>query len=153
MGRQRLPARCRGIHHSRRRGGGEVRRPIFLDRRHRGVCSRLIADRRRPGRDRGHRRACLAGAWRSLRRSGHPCGGVGGGPGSKRAQAISAWTGFLMLGFSIGPLVGGVMTHYAGWRSNFWLNVVVLVPAALMLWRRPKTGGGEGRAGVVGTGE
>jgi MFS family permease len=46
-----------------------------------------------------------------------------------------------MLGFSIGPLVGGVMTHYAGWRSNFWLNVVVLVPAALMLWRRPGRGG------------
>ena len=62
-------------------------------------------------------------------------------PDSKRAQAISAWTGFLMLGFSIGPLVGGVMTHYAGWRSNFWLNVVVLVPAALMLWRRPGRGG------------
>lgn len=62
-------------------------------------------------------------------------------PDSKRAQAISAWTGFLMLGFSIGPLVGGVMTHYAGWRSNFWLNVVVLVPAALMLRRRPGRGG------------
>ena len=62
-------------------------------------------------------------------------------PDAKRAQAISAWTGFLMLGFSIGPLVGGVMTHYAGWRSNFWLNVVVLVPAALMLWRRPGRGG------------
>jgi MFS family permease len=61
-------------------------------------------------------------------------------PDSKRAQAIS-WTGFLMLGFSIGPLVGGVMTHHAGWRSNFWLNVVVLVPAALMLWRRPGRGG------------
>jgi len=80
VGRQRLPARCRGIHHSWRRGGGPVRRPIFVDCRHRAVCSRLIADRRRPGRDRGHRRACLAGAWRSLRRRGHPCGGVGGGP-------------------------------------------------------------------------
>ena len=45
----------------------------------------------------------------------------------RRAAAIGAWTGFLMLGFSIGPLVGGVMTHFAGWRSNFWLNVVVLV--------------------------
>jgi len=66
-------------------------------------------------------------------------------PDAKRAQAISAWTGFLMLGFSIGPLIGGVMTHYAGWRSNFWLNVVVLVPAALMLWRRPKAGGGRTR--------
>jgi MFS family permease len=62
-------------------------------------------------------------------------------PESKRPQSISAWTGFLMLGFSIGPLVGGVMTHYAGGRSNFWLNVVVLVPPALILWRHPGTGG------------
>src|SRR5262245_56490899 len=62
-------------------------------------------------------------------------------PDTKRAQAISAWTGFLMLGFSIGPLVGGVMTHFAGWRSNFWLNVVVLVPAALILLRHRKPGG------------
>jgi MFS family permease len=28
--------------------------------------------------------------------------------------AIGAWTGFLMLGFSIGPLLGGVLTHLAG---------------------------------------
>jgi MFS family permease len=62
-------------------------------------------------------------------------------PDTKRAQAISAWTGFLMLGFSIGPLVGGVMTHFAGWRSNFWLNVVVLVPAALLLLWHRKPGG------------
>jgi MFS family permease len=32
----------------------------------------------------------------------------------KRAGAIGAWTGFLMLGFSIGPLVGGALTHYVG---------------------------------------
>src|SRR3954447_22097905 len=34
-------------------------------------------------------------------------------PESKRAEAVGAWTGFLMLGFSIGPLVGGAITHYA----------------------------------------
>ena len=43
-------------------------------------------------------------------------------PEAGRAGAIGAWTGFLMLGFSVGPLVGGVVTHYAGWRINFWLN-------------------------------
>jgi MFS family permease len=32
-------------------------------------------------------------------------------PEAKRAGAIGAWTGFLMLGFSIGPLVGGALTH------------------------------------------
>src|SRR5262249_44812897 len=32
-----------------------------------------------------------------------------------RAARIGAWAGFLMLGFSIGPLMGGALTHYAGW--------------------------------------
>jgi predicted MFS family arabinose efflux permease len=62
-------------------------------------------------------------------------------PDSRRAEAIGTWTGFLMLGFSIGPLVGGAVTHYAGWRFVFWLNVVAMVPAGLMLLRRPRAGG------------
>jgi len=66
-------------------------------------------------------------------------------PDSDRARAISAWTGFLMLGFSIGPLVGGAVTHYAGWRVIFWLNVVAMLPAAMALWLYPGTGGGQRR--------
>src|SRR5262249_20685068 len=31
----------------------------------------------------------------------------------RRTAAIGAWTGFLMLGFSIGPLLGGAITHLA----------------------------------------
>jgi predicted MFS family arabinose efflux permease len=54
-------------------------------------------------------------------------------PEAGRAQAIGAWTGFLMLGFSIGPLVGGAVTHYIGWRYTFWLNVAIMLPAALAL--------------------
>jgi MFS family permease len=61
-------------------------------------------------------------------------------PEEKRAGAIGAWTGFLMLGFSIGPLVGGALTHYAGWRANFWLNVLAMIPAGLVLWLNPGTG-------------
>ncbi|WOH51804.1 MFS transporter [Bradyrhizobium sp. sBnM-33] len=64
-------------------------------------------------------------------------------PDSRRAEAIGAWTGFLMLGFSIGPLVGGAVTHYAGWRFIFWLNVAAMVPAALMLLRHPGAQGGR----------
>jgi MFS family permease len=47
----------------------------------------------------------------------------------RRAAAIGAWTGFLMLGFSIGPLLGGVLTHVTGWRVIFWLNVALMVIA------------------------
>ncbi|WFU16003.1 MFS transporter [Bradyrhizobium sp. CB3481] len=66
-------------------------------------------------------------------------------PDDRRAEAIGGWTGFLMLGFSIGPLVGGAVTHYAGWRFIFWLNVVAMVPSALMLLRHQ---GGGGRRGA-----
>jgi MFS family permease len=47
----------------------------------------------------------------------------------RRAAAIGAWTGFLMLGFSIGPLVGGALTHVTGWRVIFWLNLLLMLPA------------------------
>src|SRR5215470_18312578 len=61
-------------------------------------------------------------------------------PEAGRAGAIGAWTGFLMLGFSIGPLVGGIVTHYAGWRVNFWLNLLAMLPAGLALGLRPGAG-------------
>jgi predicted MFS family arabinose efflux permease len=61
-------------------------------------------------------------------------------PDADRAAAIGGWTGFLMLGFSIGPLVGGVITHYAGWPAVFLLNVLILIPAAVVLWLHSGTG-------------
>jgi MFS family permease len=52
------------------------------------------------------------------------------GAGSeRRAAAIGAWTGFLMLGFSIGPLLGGALTHFTSWRVIFWLNVALMLTA------------------------
>lgn len=47
----------------------------------------------------------------------------------RRAGAIGAWTGFLMLGFSIGPLLGGLLTHVIGWRVIFWLDVPLMLMA------------------------
>ena len=47
----------------------------------------------------------------------------------RRAAAIGAWTGFLMLGFSIGPLFGGALTHVTSWRVIFWLNVLLMSAA------------------------
>ena len=47
----------------------------------------------------------------------------------RRAVAIGAWTGFLMLGFSSGPLIGGALTHVTGWRVIFWLDVPLMLTA------------------------
>jgi MFS family permease len=47
----------------------------------------------------------------------------------RRGAAVGAWTGFLMLGFSTGPLIGGALTHVLDWRATFWLNVLLMVAA------------------------
>ena len=52
-----------------------------------------------------------------------------GAPPKRRTAAIGAWTGFLMLGFSIGPLLGGALTHFASWRMIFVLNVPLTLVA------------------------
>jgi MFS family permease len=50
-------------------------------------------------------------------------------PPERKAVAIGAWTGFLMLGFSSGPLLGGALTHVTGWRVIFWLDVPLMLTA------------------------
>jgi predicted MFS family arabinose efflux permease len=35
----------------------------------------------------------------------------------------------LMLGFSIGPLIGGALTHFTGWRVIFWFNAALMLTA------------------------
>jgi MFS family permease len=57
---------------------------------------------------------------------------------TERARAIGAWTGFLMLGFSIGPLIGGFLTHYGGWRSTFGFNVLIMIVSGLALWQHSR---------------
>jgi MFS family permease len=51
----------------------------------------------------------------------------------RSAAATAFWTGFLMLGFSIGPLLGGALTHFTGWRFIFWLNVPLMLVASIGL--------------------
>ena len=55
--------------------------------------------------------------------------GTGATP-QRRAVYIGAWSGFLMLGFSVGPLFGGLLTHTAGWRAIFWLNIPLMCIAS-----------------------
>lgn len=42
-----------------------------------------------------------------------------------RTKAVSYWASIVSLGFAAGPVLGGVLTNFLGWRSVFWLNVPI----------------------------
>jgi len=47
----------------------------------------------------------------------------------ERGHAVSAWANTASLGFAAGPVLGGLLTAWIGWRSIFWLNVPVGIVA------------------------
>jgi EmrB/QacA subfamily drug resistance transporter len=42
-----------------------------------------------------------------------------------KAKAIGIWTGIASVGLAIGPTLGGVLTENIGWRSIFFVNVII----------------------------
>ncbi|GEP07303.1 MFS transporter [Methylobacterium oxalidis] len=70
---------------------------------------------------------------------------------ARRAAALSAWAAALMLGFSLGPLVGGAATHALGWRAVFWCVGFAVLSAAAGLTGAPTAGdaGARGRSPVT----
>ncbi len=44
-------------------------------------------------------------------------------PGEQRGKVLGIAVASVYLGLSVGPFVGGVLTHYFGWRSVFLANV------------------------------
>jgi MFS family permease len=55
-----------------------------------------------------------------------------GEPGA-RARAIGTWAGLGSLGLVAGPLLGGLLTGWLGWRAVFWVGVPVCCAALLGL--------------------
>jgi DHA2 family methylenomycin A resistance protein-like MFS transporter len=47
----------------------------------------------------------------------------------ERSHAVTAWANTASLGFAAGPVLGGILTAWIGWRSIFWLNVPVGIVA------------------------
>lgn len=50
-----------------------------------------------------------------------------------RAKAVSYWATIVSLGFAAGPVLGGVLTNFFGWRSVFWLNVPIGIAAFVLV--------------------
>jgi MFS family permease len=47
----------------------------------------------------------------------------------ERGHAVSAWANTASVGFAAGPVLGGILTAWIGWRSIFWLNIPVGIVA------------------------
>jgi EmrB/QacA subfamily drug resistance transporter len=57
-------------------------------------------------------------------------------PMQERGKVLGINAAFVYLGLSMGPFLGGLLTHYLGWRSIFLINVPLgLIPLALGLWK------------------
>jgi EmrB/QacA subfamily drug resistance transporter len=52
--------------------------------------------------------------------------------GRERAWAIGIWVSALGVGMAAGPVLGGLLTGTAGWRSVFWVNVPVGLAAVVL---------------------
>ncbi|WP_290062605.1 MFS transporter [Amycolatopsis solani] len=50
----------------------------------------------------------------------------------ERARAIGVWAGVVGLSMAVGPVVGGALVGWAGWRSIFWINVPVGIAAIVL---------------------
>lgn len=57
-------------------------------------------------------------------------------PPGERGKALGINIGFVYAGLSLGPPVGGLLTHYLTWRSIFFVDVIVgVVVIVAILWK------------------
>lgn len=62
-------------------------------------------------------------------------------PKEKRGLGIGIYAAMATIFLAVGPLVGGVVTHYVSWNWVFWLNIpiVTIVGAiAFLVWEEPR---------------
>jgi EmrB/QacA subfamily drug resistance transporter len=71
--------------------------------------------------------------------------------GPARSQAIGSWTGWTSVAFILGPLVGGLLVDYIGWRWVFAVNLLpVIVTLTLMRALRDPVPSVRGRLDIIG---
>ena len=50
----------------------------------------------------------------------------------ERARAIGVWGAVVGISMALGPIVGGALIEYVGWRSVFWINLPICALAVVM---------------------
>ena len=57
-------------------------------------------------------------------------------PPKERGRVLGINAAVTYAGLSLGPFVGGLLTHYLSWRSIFWVNALLgLLTIALIFWK------------------
>src|ERR1700742_4090990 len=56
-------------------------------------------------------------------------------PPERRGSAIGWWGIGNVMGPALGPTLGGVLTHYFGWQSVFYVNIPIGIATILMTMR------------------
>jgi MFS family permease len=59
-------------------------------------------------------------------------------PPHQRGMALGINVAAVYVGLTLGPFAGGMLTHYLGWRSIFWINIPLLSSVLLILWWKIK---------------
>ena len=50
----------------------------------------------------------------------------------ERARAIGVWGAVVGISMSLGPIIGGALIQYVGWRSVFWVNLPICALAIVL---------------------
>ncbi len=67
--------------------------------------------------------------------------------GRKRARALGIWTSVSGISLAAGPVLGGLLVAWAGWRGIFWFNLGFgLVALAAAAWTLPESSDPAGRS-------
>jgi EmrB/QacA subfamily drug resistance transporter len=76
-------------------------------------------------------------------------------PLNQRGKVLGINVASVYSGLSLGPVVGGFLTHYAGWRSIFIFDIIVGIIAIWLSmqlkgeWKEPQSGKFDGVGGII----
>ena len=50
----------------------------------------------------------------------------------ERARAVGMWGAVIGISMALGPMIGGALIEYVGWRSVFWINLPICAAAIIL---------------------